>query len=439
MRILFICPRSNKPLLNEYNPDRIFFKILSKFIAFRKPTAFAILAALTPKKHVLDYIEATPDEINYNENYDLICLTSLTESAFSTYEIADGFYMSGNKVVIGGYHASALPEEAKQHADSVVIGEAEETWPQLLNDVENDRLKPYYYPKRPVPPGIIPFQDTSIYQKALGHAVQATRGCPYRCDFCCISNMKFRQVYRKRPIQNVIDEIGLNLGKLFVFQDNSLTIDPNYTIDLFKSIKGLNKNFLAYGNINVLGKNDELLKAASEAGCIGWLIGLESVCQESLDEIGKKTNKVDQYISQIKKIHDYGMIIEAPFIFCFDHDTIDIFEKTDEFVRKSEIDVPIAMKLVPYPGTPIYERFEGEKRIITKDWSKYNGINVVFQPKNMTPEELSLNFNELSKKWLSLSFGFQKIIKSLKFGKYTFFEITSMQVGQILEKILGRY
>ncbi len=207
MKILFICPRNNKPLLNEYDPDKLLFKALSKFIAFRKPTAFGNLAALTPNKHELEYIEGMPNEIDYNKKYDLICLTSLTESAFSTYEIADRFRMNGGKVIIGGYHASALPEEAKQHADAVVIGEAEETWPRLLQDLEKGSIKPYYYPKRPVPAGKIPFQDTSIYKNSLGHAVQATRGCPYRCDFCCISNMKFRQVYRKRKIQSVVDEI----------------------------------------------------------------------------------------------------------------------------------------------------------------------------------------------------------------------------------------
>jgi radical SAM superfamily enzyme YgiQ (UPF0313 family) len=171
-----------------------------------------------------------------------------------------------------------------------------------------------------------------------------------------------------------------------------------------------------------LGNDEELLKLASDAGCLGWLIGFESISQESLDIVGKKTNIVENYLSSVKKIHDYNMIILGSFVFGFDGDKKETFQLTDDFVSISEIDLPDAMILTPYPGTPLFDRLEKEDRIVTKDWDKYNFENVVFEPKHMTRDELLENTRELYKKWHSWSPSVRRMIGSLGFGFRPFVE-----------------
>lgn len=393
MKIILIQPvskNSKRPLLLN------FFKINSSPI---KPLVFPILAALTPKKHTVEVIERKPKDIDFNKEVDLVGISSMTPEAMSAYEIADEFRKQDVKVVLGGWHPSATPEEAKQHADSVVIGEGEEIWPQLLNDFENKNLKPFYRQDRPVDVNNFPRPDLSIYPKGTNVGILATRGCPNKCKFCSIASQIHRKKYRMRPIENVIQEIQQNSNNPLSFQDNSLTINLNYTKKLFKEMAKIDKKFYAYGNIDMLGRDDELLKLASEGGCICWVVGFESVNQESLDSVGKRTNIVDNYISSIKKVHDYGIEIMGSFVFGFDADTIDTFRQTDDFIAKSEIDYPYCNILTPFPGSQLFNKYEEEGRILTKDWSKYNLKNVVFEPKNMTTEQLLKHTQKSHKKW----------------------------------------
>lgn len=423
MKILFVTPLS---IPQEKNKS-IFFEKFFKMISYSytpKGLTFPILAALTPEKHIINVTEGAPTEINYDHHYDLVGISiTHTLNAFAAYEIADEFMQRGIKVVIGGYHASALPDEAKQHADSVVIGEAEEIWPNLLKDAENKIFKPFYEQTRPIEASEIP-RPKNIYPKNSHLIIQATRGCPTRCEFCTISNMKYRNILRTRPIEDVVDDIKNLPGKSFSFYDNSLTIKPSYSKELFKAIKPLNKRFNALGNINVLSEDDELLKLASEAGCIGWFIGFESVSQKTLDMIGKSTNRVEKFISGVKKIHDHNMMITGTFIFGFDTDTLDVFEETDNFVSKSEIDIPSINLLTPYPGTPLFQRLDKEGRILTKDWRHYNQEEIVFQPKRMTPEEIENNARELWKRWYTKKLSMKRIIRSINQGHKSFIQTT---------------
>jgi len=392
--------------------DQIMLKI---FKMSGKALTFPVLAALTPRKYEIDVIESITTKINYEKKYDLVAISVMTKDAFRAYEIADEFRSRGVPVIIGGFHPSALPEEVKQHADSVVVGEADETWQGILKDFENGKLKPYYMPTRPVDPRNIPRPRTDIYSEKVQFAIHATRGCPGKCEFCAISNMKFRNFFRMRPIEEVVKEIKDQPWKYFYFYDDSLCLNVKYAKKLFNEIKGLNKKFFAFSNIHVLGNDDELLRMAKEAGCVGWAIGFESISQESLDSVGKSSNRVEDYERNIKKVHDNGMFILGFFMFGFDHDRLDIFDKTDEFVRKNDIDVPRAYILVPYPGTPIYDRFEKEGRILSKDWSRYQG-QVVFQPKHMTTEELYTNVTELYKKWYKKSNIIKRTLKGIRYG-----------------------
>jgi len=370
---------------------------IQEILKRRRSLALGILAALTPTEYEVEIIdENNYSIINTQKNYDLVGISSITPHALRAYQVADEFRKRGITVVLGGYHPSSLPNEAKQHADSIVIGEAEETWPQLLKDFENNRLKPVYKPERLVDPRIIPYAKREE-KRGISRVeeIQATRGCPYRCAFCSIQNTEGHN-FRKRPIENVIEEIKkLNSDHIF-FNDNSLTIDPEYTKSLFRELKGLHKHFECHGNINGLN-DDELLKLSREAGCHTWWIGFESISQESIDSIDKKTNIVDNYLRTIKKIREHGIAVRGMFVFGFDGDKRDVFHNTLKAIQKWKLDVAYFFILTPFPSTPIFDRLKEEGRILTEDWSKYNYGSVVFEPKNMSKEELFNKTREVAK------------------------------------------
>lgn len=416
MRILLLVPILSYDFIKTKNKLRyIFHKLVAKG-TYHETLAPYILAALTPSHHDVVVKEARYEEIDFDEHFDLVGISCTTTDAPLVYKIVREFRKRGTKVILGGWHPSALPKEAKQHADSVVIGEAEEIWPTILRDAEMQRLKPFYRQRKPVDPEAIPV--VTIHSRRFLPAVQATRGCPFQCNFCAETIMKYRSVFRKRPIENVIREISAIKKRFFIFHDASLTIDTSYTKKLFEALSDLNKKFFANGNVNVLSRDDRLLKLASDAGCVGWLVGFESISPKSLASAGKKSNMISDYVNAIKKVHDYGMMISGSFVFGFDGDTPDIFEKTFEFVRRSDIDLPDAMILTPFPGTPLFQKLSREKRILTKDWSKYDHRHVVFKPKHMSPEELYEKTISLFESFFSFSNIVRRYINSLPLGFY---------------------
>ncbi|MCX6667990.1 MAG: radical SAM protein [Euryarchaeota archaeon] len=361
------------------------------------------LAAITPNKYSIELVDERCKKINFNGSYDLVGISCLTYNAPRAYEVADKFRRRGVPVVLGGYHPSALPEEAKQHADAVVIGEAEYSLPELLMDLEKGGLKPFYRPKKFIDPNEIPSANHQIrVDNAFMESVQATRGCPNQCQFCAIKEIE-GCILRSRPIKNVIEEIKSIKKKHLFFADASLTINPSYSKLLFGEMKELNKKFDCCGNINILTKDDDFLKLASDAGCELIQVGFESISQKSIDDINKKTNKVEDYARAIRKIKDHNIMVMGLFIFGFDMDAPDIFTKTLDAIHQWNIDRAFFFILTPYPGTPIFDKLDGAGRILTKDWSKYTQMQVVFKPKNMSIDYLYNGAQGLMEDFHSLS------------------------------------
>jgi len=321
------------------------------------------------------------------------------------YEIADEFRKRGKTVILGGFHPSALPNEAIQHADSVVIGEGDISWPKAIEDFEHGKLKKFYHPEESVDmANIPPIRRDLIKHMPLAGGVQSTRGCPHRCEFCAITSF-YRHEMKQRPVEKVVDEIEQMPNKIFILHDPHLTAYPKYARDLFKELirRNINKGWIANGTSNVLGRiDDEFLSLARKSGCVEWFVGFESVNQEALNHIQKSHNTVKNFKKMIKRIHDYGMTIQGGIIFGFDEDTTETFESTLNQIKDMDMDVLEINILTPYPGTPLFERLEKEGRIITKDWSKYNQIDVVFQPKNMTPEELKEGAAYVAREYYSI-------------------------------------
>jgi len=369
---------------------------------YYRSLALEQIAALTHNSHSVEIIDEKIGKIDFTKKYDLIGISCLTCNVQRGYEIADEFRRLGNTVVLGGYHPTALPEEAKKHADSIVIGEAELLWGQLLNDLENKELKPFYKTEKLVDPEMIPSARRIEQGNFFNASIQASRGCPNKCKFCSMYNIE-RAKFRPRPIENVIDEIKSIKKKNLFFVDSSLTINPNYSKSLFQEMIGLNKKFECFGNVNILAKDEELLKLASEAGCFRWLLGIESISQENIDIMGKGTNKVERYEKSIQNIKNHGMMVTGLFMFGFDNDTTDVFDNTLQSINQWDLDNATFSIVTPYPGTVIFKQFKKEGRITSYDWSRYTEGHVNFKPKNMTAEELHQGIIKINKKHYSFS------------------------------------
>jgi len=325
------------------------------------------IAALTPCEHTIEIVNEMFQDLNIHKHYDLVGISCLTCNAYRAYQIADEFRRQGVPVVLGGYHPTILPEDAKAHADAVVIGEAEHTWPKLLKDIQNKTLQPIYHSSSFIDPAAIPpAKRYGKYKTFSPVSIQAARGCPMQCTFCSMQYVE-GSIYRPRPIKNIIDEMYTIKEKLLYFTDASLTINPKFTKDLFREMRDLNKRFDCYGNINVLGRDEEFLKLASEAGCRRWLVGFESISQEAIDSVRKKTNKVTEYGTSIRKIKDHGMMASGLFMFGFDSDYPNVFDNTLQALRKWDIDTAAFSIFTPYPGTQLFTKLHNEGRITSYD------------------------------------------------------------------------
>jgi radical SAM superfamily enzyme YgiQ (UPF0313 family) len=362
------------------------------------------MAAITPKKYDVKIINENYENIDYNTNVDLIGITCYTMTAPRVYEIADEFRKRGKKVVLGGYHPTAMPNEALQHADSIILGMAEASWPRLLEDAEKGKLKRIYAKDTNYDMADIPLmrRDLIKHNPLLG-AIQTTRGCVNRCEFCAISSFCEHGI-KQRPIKNVIEELKQMPNKIFIIHDPHLTTNRKYAKELFKQMikNKFNKKWVANGTSNVLLKADEeFLDLARKAGCVEWFVGFESVSQAALDGIKKTHNKVEDFEKMIKRVHKYNMTIQGGIIFGFDEDTSDIFDTTIQKINELDMDAIEINILTPYPGTPLFKRLDEAGRIFTKDWSKYNQVEIVYEPKNMTVKELYEGTRKVAKECYS--------------------------------------
>jgi len=353
------------------------------------PLGLAMVAALTSPEVEVSLTDENVTTIDFQKETDLVGITVLTITAKRAYEIADTFRARGVPVILGGIHPSVLPEEASQHANAVVIGEAEGIWPQVIEDFKANRLQRVYRQhERPSLIGLpCPrrdlFAEDAYYVK---HTLSTTRGCPYSCSFCTVTSF-FGHTYRFRPVEEVIKEIEtFKEGKFIAFVDDNIVGNPKYAKELFRALIPYKIKWVAQASVTI-ARDDELLKLAAASGCISLFIGFESLSPASLVAVGKKINVVDEYEKVIRKIHSHGIAIHGFFIFGFDEDNEDVFRRTVRFAQKMRLESAQFDFLTPYPGTPFYKYIEEAGRIITKDWSQY-GYNLVFKPKQMSRETL---------------------------------------------------
>ncbi len=377
------------------------------------------VAALTPPDWDVRIIDEKVEPLDLSLEADLVGITAMTPAVNRAYEIADAFRERGIRVVMGGMHVSKLPDEALQHCDSVIIGEAEGLWLRVLEDFCEDRLEKIYRHDGDFPciEGL-PLPDWTLYRDKRYlpvHFIETTRGCPHNCDFCSVTN-SFGGRFRNRPVDEVIREIEslepfegrFTLKNVVFFVDDNIISNRRHARELLQRITPYNLKWLGQASVNI-ARDDELLVLCRKSGCMGLLIGFETLSSANLDSMGKKFNKPQQYIDVVRKLHDYGIGVDGSFVFGFDHDDEGVFDRTAEFIIKAKLDVCYFSILTPYPGTRLHARMEEEGRIIDRDWSNYNTNNVVFMPKCMKPERLLDGFHQVLKD----CFSYRSIFKRL--------------------------
>jgi radical SAM superfamily enzyme YgiQ (UPF0313 family) len=355
------------------------------------PLALPTIAAETPPDVDVSILDEAASPFDVSQlDCDLAGLSVTTPGAPRAYEMADRMRERGIRVVLGGVHPSALPQEALVHADAVVIGEAEPSWARLVEDFKAGNLQPIYASDAFADLGRLPVARRDLLDESkyiVGRGIQASRGCPYDCSFCSVSKF-FGACYRWRPVESVIAELEtMKTPGMTFFVDDNIVGRLTHARKLFTAVKELGITWFGQASITV-AKSLETLRIAAKSGCRGFFIGFESLSAENLKEIGKNVNLIEKFKDAIKRIHDHGISVIGAFIFGFDGDDKSIFDRTLDFAINSRIDLAQFTALTPFPGTRLYDRLESEGRIFERDWSRYDVATTVFRPRNMTPEEL---------------------------------------------------
>lgn len=379
----------------------------------------AIIASLTPDNYLFSVIDEHVEPVNFSEPVDLVAISALTPTADRAYEIADEYRKKGVKVVMGGIHPTLVPKEAIKHADSVVIGEAEGSWQQLLKDFQQGHLKKFY--ESPDKPNLscLPLPRRELIEDnkkyVTIHKVETSRGCPYNCSFCSTTRF-FGNKIRYRPVSEVIEEVRKLKTKFIFFTDNNIVGNLRYAKELFRELAKLKIKWIGQASLNS-AKHLETLKLMAKSGCVGLLIGLESLSDKALTEMGKKINLLQNYREAIKKIHKARIGVIGCFVFGFDHDSSDVFKKTAKFIKKMKIEVPQFTILTPFPGTRLRESLEKAGRILHSRWKEYDVMQVVYKPLNFDPGQLKKLYDRTCQRiysWPSIMLRLLKISFHLK-------------------------
>jgi len=357
--------------------------------------ALPILASLSPADVEISFTDdlLTPIDLGKDlKDVDLVGITVLSKTALRAYHIADAYRKKGIPVVLGGIHPTALPEEAKEHSDSVVVGEAEEVWPHLIEDARMRNLRPFYRQEGYTDLSRMPVPRRDILPRK-GYfpvdVVQVTRGCPFRCEFCSVQNF-FGETYRFRPVSDVVAEVRRLPHRLMMFNDDNIIGNPSYSKELLKALIPLKKRWFSQASLTGL-KNVENVELLAKSGCAALLIGFESLSKPNLIRSQKYQNDPAEYREIIHSLHRSGIAICGSFIFGFDEDDPSVFEETVSFAIQTKLFSAIFMIITPYPGTAFYHRVKNEGRLVQDRWwllEKPEDFSPYFLPMKMGTEAL---------------------------------------------------
>jgi radical SAM superfamily enzyme YgiQ (UPF0313 family) len=396
------------------------------------------VAAVTPPDVEVKIVDEAFEKINFEEKVDLVGITAQTPVAPRAYQIAKEFKKRGVPVIIGGVHASMLPEEALQHVDAVVIGEAEKIWPDLIEDLKKGQLKKIYQMDGFINPSSLPLPRRELLKERFYFPLkllETTRGCPHHCDFCSVSKF-FGFRYRNRPISEIDRELKTLFNKgqvmsptlkkflslfskdlpyflkrrLLYIIDSNIAGDRQFCLDLVTLLKKYDPFWYGHAPVSI-AFDQKLLEGFSQSGCIALNIGFESFSIKNLQVMGKGFNKPSHYGEAVQRIHDHGIGIMGTFIVGLDDDDPGVFQRIIDFCIDYRLDWALTFIMAPYPGTDSFLRLEKEGRIFCKDWEKYDSLNAVYQPLLMSAVELESGMKKVWKDVFSISSIYKRILK----------------------------
>jgi radical SAM superfamily enzyme YgiQ (UPF0313 family) len=363
-----------------------------------------LLAARTPPDWDVRIIQEPFDRIDFDAEVDLVGITVVTNTANRAYEIADEYRKRGKKVIMGGIHPTILPQEALDHCDAVCLAEGETIWPDILQDFQNGRLQPLYKQDQLTDLENYPLINHEKIARRRSRffdigTIETSRGCPYDCDFCSVSIIHGRKI-RNRALKPVLKEMESINNRILFFVDNNIISSVPYAKQLFREMVPLKKRWTAQATI-AFAKDRELVRLASDAGCFGLLVGLESVVDEGFQQYKKSLKSLEELKEALKLLKDHGITVLATMVFGHDFDTKDSIRRTlDNLLNLDLITASLGI-LVPYPGTRVADRLEKQNRLLSKDWSLYDINNLLFEPRNFSRDEFVEEMQNLRKKYFS--------------------------------------
>lgn len=379
----------------------------NRVIASLPSLALLTLAGLTPSDLDISYIEIPDLSLldGLPGEFDVVAIASYTAQIKDAYRLADRFRHVGTKVILGGLHVSACPEEASSHADCIVLGEAESVWPRVLSDLRQESLQPLYDARRlnfdlaQAPMPRFELLDAERYNRLT---VQTQRGCPLSCEFCAAS-IRIAPKFKVKPIDRVIAEIRrikeLWSAPFIEFADDNTFANKSHGKRLLRQLTKENVRWFTETDISV-ADDDELLSLLRDSGCAQLLIGLEAPDSRSLDGVEMKSNwkakRADTYLRAIERIQRHGVTVNGCFILGLDGQEVDSFENVLDFVRTSGLfEVQVTVQ-TPFPGTPLRERLKSQGRLLREDaWEQCTLFDLTFEPRAMTVPEFEQRFRWL--------------------------------------------
>ena len=374
------------------------------------PLGLATIAGYIPREHTITLTDEHVDLIVLDDEPDIVIIQVYITNAYRAYNIADHYLKKNKIVVLGGLHVTSLPEEASQHATAVVLGPGDHVFHNVVNDILADNLQKIYFSDRRDLTDIPPVRRDLVNLKKylVKNSLVVTRGCPFSCAFCYKESFfKTGKSYYTYTLDRALEEIDSLSGRHLFFLDDNILTENNFTEDLFTELISRKRIFQGAGTVQGI-INKKIIEPAARAGLKSLFVGFESINKTNMINANKKHNFNNDYDRAISILHDYGIKINASFVFGMDDDDRDVFKKTVDWAVERGITTATFHVLTPYPGTNLYAQLEKENRIISKDWNLYNTRNIVFKPAKMEAKDLEDGYWQSYKNFYSMN----SIIKS---------------------------
>lgn len=369
------------------------------------PLGLATLASYLSEDDEIDLVDQHVEKLKLDDQPDLVIIQVYITNAYRSYEIADFYRAKGCYVCLGGLHVTSLPEEAGLHADSIFLGPGEETFPEFLKDFRNKTLKKRYFSSVRTLEKLPPVRRDLIKRDKylVPNSIVVTRGCPHHCDFC-YKDAFFQggKSFYTQLVDDALSEIDRLPGRHLYFLDDHLLGNQKFATELFDGMRGMNRVFQGAATVDSILRGN-LIEKAAEAGLRSVFVGFETFSEENLKQSNKKQNLKKDYELAVQRLHSLGIMINGSFVFGLDEDDNQVFSRTVDWAVKNAITTSTFHVLTPYPGTKLFQDFENQGRILTKNWDLYDTRNVVYQTKNISAEDLKLGYDWAYKEFYSWS------------------------------------